>query len=55
MAMHTHGSYGLGHLITARYGVDLTPDDMIWNLSDGGWAKGKPLTFVWSLTDFAYQ
>ena len=41
MAMHTHGSYGLGHLITAKYGLDLTPGDMIWNLADGGWAKGE--------------
>ena len=44
MAMHTHGSYGLGHLITAKYGLDLTPDDMIWNLADGGWGKGERVT-----------
>ncbi|KAL3877087.1 hypothetical protein ACJMK2_034842 [Sinanodonta woodiana] len=39
MTEHTHGSYGLGHLITARYFLNLGPSDVMWNLSDTGWAK----------------
>lgn len=39
MTEHTHSSYGLGHLITAKYFLDLSPDDILWNLSDTGWAK----------------
>lgn len=39
MTEHSHSSYGLGHLITARYFLDLSPDDIFWNLSDTGWAK----------------
>ncbi|XP_078691973.1 acyl-coenzyme A synthetase ACSM3, mitochondrial-like [Branchiostoma floridae x Branchiostoma belcheri] len=39
MAEHTHASYGLGHVITGRYWLDLTPNDVIWNMSDTGWAK----------------
>ncbi|KAL5018808.1 hypothetical protein ScPMuIL_004530 [Solemya velum] len=39
MAEHTHSSYGLGHKITARYFLNLMPKDVIWNLSDTGWAK----------------
>lgn len=39
MTEHTHSSYGLGHLITARYFLDINREDIIWNLSDTGWAK----------------
>ncbi|XP_066291203.1 acyl-coenzyme A synthetase ACSM3, mitochondrial-like isoform X2 [Branchiostoma lanceolatum] len=39
MAEHTHASYGLGHVTTGRYWLDLTSSDMIWNMSDTGWAK----------------
>ncbi|XP_070579708.1 acyl-coenzyme A synthetase ACSM3, mitochondrial-like [Ptychodera flava] len=39
MAEHSHASYGLGHILTGKYFLDLTPTDMIWNLSDTGWAK----------------
>ncbi|KAL4240589.1 Acyl-coenzyme A synthetase acsm3 [Mactra antiquata] len=39
MTEHSHCSYGLGHVITARYFLDLTPSDIFWNLSDTGWAK----------------
>ncbi|MGD9600962.1 MAG: AMP-binding protein [Gammaproteobacteria bacterium] len=38
MAIQTQG-YGLAHQITGRYWLDLTPDDLHWNLSDTGWAK----------------
>ncbi|XP_067859502.1 acyl-coenzyme A synthetase ACSM3, mitochondrial [Heptranchias perlo] len=39
MALHTHCSYGIGHTVTGRYWLDLTPSDVIWNTSDTGWAK----------------
>eukprot|EP00057_Strongylocentrotus_purpuratus_P007182 XP_011661656.1 PREDICTED: acyl-coenzyme A synthetase ACSM3, mitochondrial-like [Strongylocentrotus purpuratus] len=39
MAEHTHVSYGLGHIITGKYWLDLTPHDIFWNMSDTGWAK----------------
>lgn len=39
MALHTHTSYPLGHQVTGKYWLDLTPQDMHWNISDTGWAK----------------
>jgi acyl-coenzyme A synthetase/AMP-(fatty) acid ligase len=39
MVMHTHASYGLGHVITGKYWLDLGPNDLHWTLSDTGWAK----------------
>ena len=39
MTLHTHTSYPLGHQVTGRYWLDLTPDDLHWNISDTGWAK----------------
>jgi acyl-coenzyme A synthetase/AMP-(fatty) acid ligase len=40
MVLHTHASYPIGHTdITGRYWLDLTPNDLHWNLSEMGWAK----------------
>jgi len=39
MVLHTHASYGLGHILTARFWMDLGPDDLHWTVSDTGWAK----------------
>jgi acyl-coenzyme A synthetase/AMP-(fatty) acid ligase len=40
MVLHTHASYPIGHTaVTGRYWLDLTPDDLHWNLSEMGWAK----------------
>ncbi|HEX9035651.1 MAG TPA: acyl--CoA ligase [Ktedonobacterales bacterium] len=40
MVVHTHASYPIGHtLVTGRYWLDLRPDDLVWNLSEMGWAK----------------
>ncbi|KAG0722224.1 Acyl-coenzyme A synthetase ACSM3, mitochondrial [Chionoecetes opilio] len=39
MVPHTQASYGIGHIGTMRYWLDLREDDMIWNISDTGWAK----------------
>jgi acyl-coenzyme A synthetase/AMP-(fatty) acid ligase len=38
MTIHCHG-YGLAHVITGRYWLDLKPGDLHWNISDTGWAK----------------
>lgn len=39
MVPHTQASYGIGHLITAKFWQDLKPTDLHWTLSDTGWAK----------------
>ncbi len=39
MVLHTQSSYGLGHVITARFWQDLRPGDLHWTVSDTGWAK----------------
>ena len=39
MVLHTHASYPIGHTITGRYWLDLHEDDLVWNLSEMGWAK----------------
>ncbi|GAA3841012.1 AMP-binding protein [Streptomyces coacervatus] len=39
MVAHTQASFGLGHMVTARYWQDLRPGDLHWTLSDTGWAK----------------
>jgi len=38
MTIHVHG-YGLAHKITGKYWLDLSADDLHWNISDTGWAK----------------
>ncbi|RAQ97032.1 acyl-CoA synthetase [Thermogemmatispora tikiterensis] len=39
MVLHTQASYPLGHTITGKYWLDLHEDDLLWNLSETGWAK----------------
>ena len=39
MVGHTHSSYGYCHQVMAKYWLDLTRDDIMWNISDTGWAK----------------
>jgi acetyl-CoA synthetase len=39
MVAHTQASYGIGHQITGKYWLDLTPEDRHLTLSDTGWAK----------------
>ncbi|MET0401436.1 MAG: AMP-binding protein, partial [Cystobacter sp.] len=36
---HTQASYGLGHAVTGRYWLDVSPEDRHLTLSDTGWAK----------------
>ena len=39
MTLHTHASYPLGHLITGKFWLNLSEQDVHWNISDLGWAK----------------
>ena len=39
MVLHSHGSYGVGHRLTADFWLDLEPGTVHWNMSDTGWAK----------------
>jgi len=39
MVPQTHASYGIGHVVTGKYWLDLGPDDIHFPLSDTGWAK----------------
>ncbi len=39
MVAHTQASYGIGHILTAKFWQDLKPTDVHWTLSDTGWAK----------------
>ncbi|CAL1529723.1 unnamed protein product [Lymnaea stagnalis] len=45
MAEHTHISYGLGHITTARYFLMVDSNSVLWNLSDTGWAKSAWSSF----------
>ncbi|MDI3316593.1 MAG: AMP-binding protein, partial [Bacillota bacterium] len=45
MTLHTQASNGIGHYATGHYWLDLTPDDLHWNLSDTGWAKAAWSSF----------
>jgi medium-chain acyl-CoA synthetase len=39
--MTVHGAaYPLGHETTGRFWLRATPGDLVWNVSDTGWAKG---------------
>ena len=39
MVLHTQASYGLAHVVTAKYWHDLRHTDLQWTISDTGWAK----------------
>lgn len=39
MTLHTHATYPYAHFVTGKYWLDLTPEDLHWNLSDTGWGK----------------
>jgi acyl-coenzyme A synthetase/AMP-(fatty) acid ligase len=59
MVLHTHASYPIGHRITGQFWLNLTPDDVHWNLSDTGWAKAawSSLFGPWNMgsTVFVYR
>ena len=39
MVLHTQASCAIGHVISAKYWHDLKETDLMWTLSDTGWAK----------------
>jgi acetyl-CoA synthetase/medium-chain acyl-CoA synthetase len=39
MVLHTQASYGLAHRLTGELWLDAKPGDVLWNVSDLGWAK----------------
>ena len=41
MVGHSHSSYGFCHQVMAKYWLDLCVDDVMWNISDTGWAKNS--------------
>ncbi len=45
MTVHNHVSYPMAHTITGKFWLDLTPDDLHFNLSDTGWAKAAWSSF----------
>ncbi|NPA39432.1 MAG: acyl--CoA ligase [Thermodesulfobacteria bacterium] len=45
MVLHTQVSYPLAHRITGEFWLNLTPEDIHWNLSDTGWAKAAWSSF----------
>lgn len=45
MVLHTQASYGLGHQVTGELWLDAKPNDVVWNMSDTGWAKAAWSSF----------
>ena len=39
MVLHSHASYPIGHVITGKFWLDNTPEDLHWTISDTGWAQ----------------
>jgi acetyl-CoA synthetase len=49
-AVHVHGAV-VAHHITARYALDLRPDDVFWCTADPGWVTGTSYGIVAPLTN----
>jgi acetyl-CoA synthetase len=49
-AVHVHGA-AVAHHITARYALDLRPDDVFWCTADPGWVTGTSYGIVAPLTN----
>ncbi len=39
MTIHTHASSGVGHEVTGKFWLNLSAGDLIWCITDTGWAK----------------
>ena len=39
MALNTHATYPIGHVVTGKFWLDNRPTDLHWTLSDTGWAQ----------------
>ncbi|XP_025967846.1 acyl-coenzyme A synthetase ACSM4, mitochondrial-like isoform X2 [Dromaius novaehollandiae] len=37
MVEHSYGSFGLGFFLCGRYWMNVTPSDILWNMSDTAW------------------
>jgi acetyl-CoA synthetase len=48
-AMHVHGAV-VAHRATARYALDLRPDDVFWCTADPGWVTGTSYGIIAPLT-----
>jgi acetyl-CoA synthetase len=48
-AVHVHGAV-LAHHVTARYALDLRPDDVFWCTADPGWVTGTSYGIIAPLT-----
>ena len=47
MVPHTHSSYGYCHYPTGKYWLDLSKEDLMWNISDTGNRRRKlPILFL---------
>lgn len=51
MVIHTHASYPIGHQVTGKYWLDLKPEDLVFNVSETGWAKAAWSSYFapWSM------
>lgn len=49
-AVHVHGAV-VTHYITARYALDLHPDDIFWCTADPGWVTGTSYGIIAPLTN----
>ncbi len=45
MVLHTQASYGIGHTITGQYWLRLKPAEVMWCITDTGWAKAAYSAF----------
>ncbi|XP_076067224.1 acyl-coenzyme A synthetase ACSM3, mitochondrial-like isoform X2 [Oratosquilla oratoria] len=59
MVPHTQASYGLGHRLSVFKWMNLRSDDVMWNVSDTGWAKAAwaslYIPFIAGATVFVHQ
>lgn len=58
MVLHTQASYGIGHVTTGRYWLRLAPAELMWCITDTGWAKAAYSAFfgpmIQGATIFSY-
>jgi acetyl-CoA synthetase/medium-chain acyl-CoA synthetase len=45
MVLHTQASYGIGHIATGHYWLRLKPAELMWCITDTGWAKAAYSAF----------
>jgi len=45
MVLHTQASFGIGHITTGHYWLRLKPAELMWCITDTGWAKAAYSAF----------